>query len=52
MDKRSHPGPSKDELRMNMASLQRIDPFICNIVTAASQVINLFFLFLANMSTL
>ena len=38
MEKRLGHGLSKDELRMNMAALQRIDPFICQIVQSASQV--------------
>ena len=31
-------GPQFDEIRMNMSTLQRIDPFICRIIESASQV--------------
>ena len=39
------------ELRMNLASLQRIDPYIAHILMASSQVRNALFLLLSKVSS-
>lgn len=38
MEKKGQRVPTKDEHRMNMVALQRIDPFIIEILQSSSQV--------------